>query len=117
LYLWNDYCRLIHTKGGKVRLLGFENCHSKRIASRDINAEKLERRMRSLIVSLIFLWLARHADFILWHAYRPIKARDVRCPVISLWDGETGWEVDMAESLLSMWGQAPTVDADTLSPE
>jgi hypothetical protein len=46
--------------------------------------------VRSFINSLICLWLTRHADFILWHAYRPIKARDLRCPVISLWDGETG---------------------------
>jgi hypothetical protein len=113
----NSRCRLIHTKGEKFRLLGFENCHSKHIASRDIKAQKLEPRLRSFIVSLIFLWLTRHADFILWHACRPIKARDVRCPVRSLWDGEPGWEADMAESLLSMWARASNVDAYTLSPE
>jgi hypothetical protein len=43
----------------------------------------------------------RHADFILWRAYRPIKARDVRCPPLSLWDSKLGWEVDMAKSQLS----------------
>ena len=43
----------------------------------------------------------RHADFILWCAYRPIKARDVRCPALGLWDSELGWEVNMAKSQLS----------------
>jgi hypothetical protein len=36
--------------------------------------EKSRLKECTSICSAICLWLTRHADFILWHAYRPIKA-------------------------------------------
>jgi hypothetical protein len=91
-----------------------------RIVIRSISSaetRKLESEGASFIVFRICLWLARHADFILWHAYGPIKARDLGCAVYSLWDGETGVGGRYGKVTTLMWEWAPHLDAYTLSPE
>jgi hypothetical protein len=58
---------VVHTKDAALT-------ESVRIATEARRNREIKAQECTSVCSSICLWLTRHADFILWHAYRPIKA-------------------------------------------